>query len=119
MTPTETLKHEHQIILLVLDAVEREMRQIQAGGPLDEARIEQMIDFIRNFADRCHHAKEETLLFARMENGACPCWRSDRRDAGARRPAFGAAGADALPGGAGYRRRDGSIGTSALLRRRQ
>jgi hemerythrin-like domain-containing protein len=72
MTPTETLKHEHQIILLVLGAVEREMHQIQAGGSLDEERIRQMIDFIQNFADRCHHAKEEKLLFARMEQRGLP-----------------------------------------------
>jgi hypothetical protein len=54
MTPTETLKHEHQIILLALGAVEREMQQIQSGGPVPEVRIGQMIDFIQNFADRCH-----------------------------------------------------------------
>lgn len=72
MTPTETLKHEHQIILLGLGAVEREMRQIQAGGSVDEERTRQMIDFIQNFADRCHHAKEEKLLFARMEERGMP-----------------------------------------------
>ncbi len=72
MTSTEVLKHEHQIILMALDAVEREMQQIQAGGPLPEARIGQMIDFIQNFADRCHHAKEETLLFVRMGERGMP-----------------------------------------------
>lgn len=46
MTPTGTLKHEHQIILLALGAVEREMQQIQSGGPVPEERIGQMIDFI-------------------------------------------------------------------------
>lgn len=72
MTATETLKHEHQIILLVLGAMEREMRQIQAGGPVPTETIEQMIDLIQNFADRCHHAKEEKLLFARMEERGMP-----------------------------------------------
>lgn len=72
MRPTDTLKHEHQIILLALDAVEREMRQAQAGGPLSEERVGQMIDFIRNFADRCHHAKEEKLLFLRMQERGMP-----------------------------------------------
>jgi len=72
MTPTETLKHEHQIILLALGTVEREMNQIHAGGSVDEARIGQMIDFVQNFADRCHHAKEEKLLFARMEERGLP-----------------------------------------------
>lgn len=72
MTPTDTLKHEHQIILVALDAVEHEMRDIQGGGPVKEQRIGQMIDFIQNFADRCHHAKEEKLLFARMEERGLP-----------------------------------------------
>jgi hemerythrin-like domain-containing protein len=72
MTPTEVLKHEHQIILMALDAVEREMRKIQAGEPVPEGRVEQMIDFIQNFADRCHHAKEENLFFARMQERGMP-----------------------------------------------
>ena len=72
MTPTDELKHEHQIILMVLGAVEREMREIQAGGPVPETRIGQMIDFIQNFADRCHHAKEEDLLFTFMQERGMP-----------------------------------------------
>lgn len=72
MTPTEVLKHEHQIILIVLGAVELDMQQIQDGGPVPEERIGQMIDFIQNFADRCHHAKEEKLLFARMGERGMP-----------------------------------------------
>jgi hemerythrin-like domain-containing protein len=28
-----------------------------------------VLDFVRNFADRCHHAKEENLLFPAMEAG--------------------------------------------------
>ena len=72
MTPTEQLKHEHQIILMVLGAVEREMRQIQAGDPIPGERIGSMIEFIRNFADRCHHAKEEKLLFMKMQQRGMP-----------------------------------------------
>ena len=72
MTPTETLEHEHEIILVALGAVEREMRQIQAGGPVPVGQVEQMIGFIQNFADRCHHAKEEDLLFVRMQERGMP-----------------------------------------------
>lgn len=72
MTPTDELKHEHQIILIALDAMEREMQRIQAGGPVPEERIGQMIGFVQNFADRCHHAKEETLLFTRMQERGMP-----------------------------------------------
>ncbi len=72
MLPTETLKHEHQIILMVLDAAEREAQSIKDSGEVQGERIEKMLDFFRNFADRCHHAKEEKLLFAKMEERGVP-----------------------------------------------
>jgi len=72
MTPTETLKHEHQIISLVLDAAEREAGRIQRMKKADARRIGSMLDFFRNFADRCHHAKEERLLFARLRERGMP-----------------------------------------------
>jgi hemerythrin-like domain-containing protein len=72
MIPTEILKHEHQIILMVLDAAEREAQSIQASGKVQSERIEQMLDFFRHFADRCHHAKEEKLLFVKMEQRGVP-----------------------------------------------
>jgi hemerythrin-like domain-containing protein len=31
-----------------------------------------MLDFFRNFADRCHHSKEEKLLFVKMEERGMP-----------------------------------------------
>jgi hemerythrin-like domain-containing protein len=72
MTPTETLKHEHQIILMALDAAEREVRSIQATGTLHADKVEQMLDLFPNFADLCHHAKEEKLLFVKMEERGIP-----------------------------------------------
>jgi hemerythrin-like domain-containing protein len=66
MKPTETLKHEHQVILLVLSAAEEEAGRIQQTGRLRPDRLQKMVDFFRNFADRCHHRKEEDLLFRDM-----------------------------------------------------
>lgn len=70
-TPTETLRHEHQIILKVLDVAERLAERARQGA-VDRAAIEQVLDFVRNFADRCHHAKEEKLLFVRMQHRGMP-----------------------------------------------
>ena len=67
MTPTEILKHEHKVILLVVDAAEREAQLIEKTGKVNVERIKKMVDFIRNFADKCHHAKEENQLFIKME----------------------------------------------------
>jgi hemerythrin-like domain-containing protein len=72
MTPTETLKHEHKIILMVLDAAEREANSIKETGKVDADKLEKFVDFIRNFADRCHHAKEEGQLFVKMQERGMP-----------------------------------------------
>ena len=72
MTPTEILKHEHKIILMVLDAAEREVQSIRQRGKVHVAELEKMMDFIKNFADRCHHAKEEKLLFVKMNEKGMP-----------------------------------------------
>jgi hemerythrin-like domain-containing protein len=67
VTPTEILKHEHVVIQLVLGAAEREAQAMAREGKANRERVEKMLDFFVNFADRCHHAKEERLLFARMQ----------------------------------------------------
>jgi hemerythrin-like domain-containing protein len=73
MMPTETLKHEHQIILMVLGAAEREAQSIQNSGKVQADELDRMLDFFRNFADRCHHAKkEEELLFVKMQERGMP-----------------------------------------------
>ena len=63
MTPTETLRHEHKIVELVLQGAEREALAIRKGGEVHAEAIGEMVDFFRNFVDRCHHAKEERHLF--------------------------------------------------------
>jgi len=72
MQPTKTLSHEHQVILLVLDAAEREARHIQSNNTVHADKVEKMVDFFRTFADRCHHAKEEKLLFEKMYQRGMP-----------------------------------------------
>jgi hemerythrin-like domain-containing protein len=60
---TETLKAEHRGILLVVEVLERACDAIEAGRPVPRDLIPQCVDFFRNFADRCHHHKEEEHLF--------------------------------------------------------
>jgi hemerythrin-like domain-containing protein len=67
MTPTETLVHEHDVILLVVEAAAREAEAIRAAGRVDADRVARIADFFSGFADACHHAKEEKLLFPRLE----------------------------------------------------
>ena len=67
MRPTEDLKHEHDIILKVIGAAEREVLLIGETGEIDADQIAKMLDFFRNFTDSCHHAKEEQHRFVIME----------------------------------------------------
>jgi len=66
MTPTETLRHEHQVILLVLNGAVAQAARAGQTGKFDKDKIEKMVEFCRNFVDRCHHGKEEKHLFPRM-----------------------------------------------------
>jgi hemerythrin-like domain-containing protein len=72
MTPTETLKHEHQVILLVMDGVEREAESLRTKGTASYENIRKIVDFARSFTDRCHHGKEEKHLFPAMERHGQP-----------------------------------------------
>jgi hemerythrin-like domain-containing protein len=72
MTPTEELKNEHRIILTVLDAANREVDAIARTGTVREDIVLKLLDFVRTFADACHHAKEEKRLFVKMNERGMP-----------------------------------------------
>ena len=72
MRPTETLKHEHQVVLLVLKGTEREGKLAKKGGEFNTGNVEKMVDFFKMFVDRCHHAKEERHLFPALEKHGVP-----------------------------------------------
>lgn len=68
MQPTDILMQEHRVIEQVLACLEKMADQCEAGQDLDVQSAEQALDFFRTFADRCHHGKEEDLLFPLMES---------------------------------------------------
>ena len=72
MRATEILSGEHRVIEQVLDCLETIARDGTARGRLDKAPAEQALDFFRNFADRCHHGKEEAQLFPAIEAKGFP-----------------------------------------------
>jgi len=67
MKPSDILKNEHRVIEQVLNCLEQVAQQGQSAGQFDAGSAEQAIDFLRNFADRCHHGKEESHFFPAME----------------------------------------------------
>ena len=67
---TQKLKDEHRLILRMLALLERNLRLTEEGSFEDYRFYLDGVDFIRNFADRFHHAKEEDILFeALIDNG--------------------------------------------------
>ena len=67
MRATETLKNEHRVIEQALRALEGMALEAVKQHRLVREDAALAIDFIRSFADRFHHAKEEDLLFVEME----------------------------------------------------
>jgi hemerythrin-like domain-containing protein len=71
-TPTQVLMAEHELILQALDALEKKVAAVQAGAAPDRAYFEKAVEFLRTFADKCHHGKEEEILFKRMADRGFP-----------------------------------------------
>lgn len=72
MKPTDILMEEHRVIEQVLDVLERMADRAVHHGTLDPAHARDAVEFFRNFADRCHHMKEENHLFTLMEARGFP-----------------------------------------------
>jgi hemerythrin-like domain-containing protein len=59
---------EHRLIERMIPVMERHGATIAAGGWPDYALLDVIIDFLRTYADECHHGKEEDLLFAKLRS---------------------------------------------------
>lgn len=71
LTPTDLLRSEHRVIEQMLLVLEK-LGSLSEEQPIDQADAEQTIEFFRRFADRCHHGKEEGLLFPALERKGFP-----------------------------------------------
>ena len=72
MTPTDELKEEHQGILLMLKILDKVCVKLESKEKVDPRHLERIVEFFRVFADKCHHGKEEDLLFPEMEKSGIP-----------------------------------------------
>ena len=66
MDAIETLNQEIHLEELALQAIEKELAIIRKSGRPDIVRLHQILDFSRNFEDRCHRRKEEEHLFRHL-----------------------------------------------------
>jgi hemerythrin-like domain-containing protein len=71
-TPIEVLESEHRVIQKMVAGISVLAEQLEAGEPADVALLESIVAFLRTFADRCHHGKEETFLFPALIRRGVP-----------------------------------------------
>ena len=72
MKPTEILMEEHRVIEVGLECLEALTARAEEAGKLDVELAENALEFIRKFADSCHHGKEEVRLFTKLEEKGMP-----------------------------------------------
>jgi hemerythrin-like domain-containing protein len=72
MKATDILMGEHRVIEQVLGCLEALASQAIEDGRLDGTSARKTLDFFRNFADGCHHGKEERHLFPLLESRGFP-----------------------------------------------
>lgn len=66
MDAIKIMVDEHKYIKRMLTVIRKACIGIMNGREIDYKDFEDMIDFVRNYADKHHHGKEEKLLFNRM-----------------------------------------------------
>lgn len=72
MNLTKDLVEEHKLIKRMIDVLENAVNRLGKGEIAEPVIFEQATDFIRNFADKFHHAKEEDILFKEMVKKGMP-----------------------------------------------
>nr|MDO8100650.1 hemerythrin domain-containing protein [Candidatus Njordarchaeota archaeon] len=63
MKPIGPLMIEHRLIERMIVIAGEELDEIRVGKKADPVFIDTYVDFAKTYADRCHHGKEEDILF--------------------------------------------------------
>jgi hemerythrin-like domain-containing protein len=69
---SEDLVKEHDGILTALDILESMVSRLKRNQVVEEEHLKEIVNFLKVFADKCHHGKEEGLLFPAMEKYGIP-----------------------------------------------
>ena len=69
---TQVMVDEHKLILRMITLVEHNTALLEARKFRNWQFYLDAVDFIRNYADRFHHAKEEDVLFAELVKNGMP-----------------------------------------------
>jgi len=72
MKPTEDLINEHNAIKVMLSIMNKIAENIRNDKGIETNDIEKIVDFLKTFADKCHHGKEENALFPALVLAGIP-----------------------------------------------
>jgi len=72
MKATQQLKDEHEGIKIMLSILGEVSRQLETTGNLNKEHFDGILEFLKVFVDKCHHAKEEELLFPALVVAGVP-----------------------------------------------
>ncbi len=72
MDAIETLMGEHRLIERGIDALTAFADEARRRTADDREELGRFVTFIREFADACHHGKEEDILFVAMVDAGFP-----------------------------------------------
>jgi hemerythrin-like domain-containing protein len=67
MMPIGPLMIEHRLIEKMIAVMKKNLKTIEEKSHITPGFIETTVDFIRTYADRCHHGKEEDILFRELK----------------------------------------------------
>ena len=70
MKPIGPLMWEHRLIERLMKALETQIHKIRTELTINGILIDTAVDFIRTYADRTHHGKEEDILFRDLSRQA-------------------------------------------------
>jgi hemerythrin-like domain-containing protein len=70
--PIRILEEEHHFIQKVVSAMAVLAERLEAGREVEAKTLRDIVDFMRTFADKCHHGKEEAHLFTLLEKKGVP-----------------------------------------------
>lgn len=65
--PAGPLMKEHRVIERMVKLMEQNLAKIGKDKESDFGFMEKMIDFMKTYADKCHHGKEEDILFRELK----------------------------------------------------
>lgn len=72
MKATQQLKNEHEGVRIMLGILKKICEKLETEGNIDKEHFDRILEFLKVFVDKCHHGKEEELLFPALEAAGIP-----------------------------------------------